>query len=83
MDHRAVDHIQPEPFIEMIHRLVHLAEPEHEVTDGIRFCHPLGTFCLQYFDPFLRLVVVFHQPVIPGKVPSVRTIPLKLNNTSL
>lgn len=68
MDHHAVDHIQPKPFIEMVHRLVQLTEPEHEAANGIRFCHSLCALPLQFLDPILRLVVAFHQPVVPGKV---------------
>lgn len=68
MDHHAVDHIQPKPFIEMVYWLIQLTEPEHEAPDGIRFRHPLGTLSLQFLDPILRLVIAFHQPVVPGKV---------------
>lgn len=57
MDHHAVNHIQPEPFIEMFHRLVQLTEPEHEAANGIRFRHSLGTLSLQFLDPILRLVI--------------------------
>ena len=52
----------------MLQRLVQLTEPEHESTDGIRFRHPLGTLPLQLLDPDLRILVAFHQPVVPGKV---------------
>lgn len=56
MDHHAVDHIKPEPFVEMVHRLVQLTEPEHEAANGIRFCHSLCALPLQFLEPILRLV---------------------------
>ena len=68
MHHYTVDHIKPEPFVEMVHRLVQLTEPEHEAANGIRFCHSLCALPLQFLDPILRLVIAFHQPVVPGKV---------------
>lgn len=55
-----------------VHRNVPSAGPAHgaghEAANGIRFCHSLCALPLQFLDPILRLVVAFHQPVIPGKV---------------
>ena len=51
----AVDDLKPEPLIEVLQRLVHLPQPEHEGSNGVCLCHTLGPALFQLLYPILAI----------------------------